>query len=962
VSKSTVSRPLVLVLIAALAPAMLVPLGVVRADHGGAGHLLISEVVTGGASASDEFVELYNPGPLELPLEGLELVYVSASGATITRRAAWDLGAPSVPAGHHVMVANELGAYASIADALYGSGMAATGGSVALRIQGATTAIDAVGWGTAVSTWLEATPAPVAPAGSSLERLPGGAAGSTQDTDNNLADFVVRSMPDPQNSTSPATPDPDQPTPTPTPTPAWTSSSGPSPTTSLTPSPAPSASPGFEVVSVATARALPNGTQVTIEGTALTGSSFNDGGGYVADSTGGVAVLVTDGAYERGALLRVKGTLDDRFSQRTIRVMGADVAVIGEGSDPSPTARATGAIDESVEGGLARINGVITGSPTELTAGLAFDVDDGSGSTRVIVVSLSEIDTSSWLREARVDLVGVVGQRDSSGSGSVGYRVQPRDASDVISVGPPNSSPSASGSVQPTASPDASEDPVGITSIADARMAPKNARVRVRGVVTLPPGIVDPVSAVIQDGTGAIMLRVGDEVGSLQRGSLVEVDGVRSTKSGMETLRVTTPARALGNAVEPDVRTVRTGEVAEGDEARLVSVRGALVASARRASSGTVSFEIDDGSGPLRVSFGASLAVEHELLTAGAWIEVRGVLGQETTGALPTRGYRVWPRHASDLRMLAEATDPATASAAPDQGSTASGSGEGSVSGPTEALDAVGSDDLTGLRIGATLVVAAWPELGIAGVLWDGERLVAIADETAGRLSGVIGARRPPLALELGGLRAVGSLPGTSIPVVALGDGPDDLTIHGTPPAPPATSLSAASASAKWVSIVGRLSGDGSSQREIILPGRRVPIERRCDDEHAWPDGSVSITGVALGEPVRLIVPCGGVAAAPILARAMSAPVMAGTPATRDPRFERLTHSSDPGRFLAAGLLGLGSLVISVGAVLYRRFHGEGIDPEPAAGTPVSHEPPDGDARRPPTLSLVRVPHERGSP
>lgn len=959
-SKSTASRPLVLVLIAALVPAMLVPLGVVRADHAGAGHLLISEVVTGGASASDEFVELYNPGPLALPLEGLELVYVSASGATITRRAAWDLGAPSVPAGHHVMVANELGAYASIADALYGSGLAATGGSVALRIQGATTAIDAVGWGTAVSTWLEATPASVAPAGSSIERLPGGAAGSTQDTDNNLADFVVRSVPDPQNSTSQATPDPDQPSPTPTP--AWSSSSGPSPTTSLAPSPAPSASPGFEVVSVATARALPNGTQVTIEGTALTGSSFNDGGGYVADSTGGVAVLVTDGAFGRGALLRVTGTLDDRFSQRTIRVTGADVAVIGEGSDPSPTARATGTVDESVEGGLARIYGVITGSPTELTAGLAFDVDDGSGSTRVIVVSLSEIDTSRWLREARVDLVGVVGQRDATGSGSVGYRVQPRDASDVISVGPPNSSPSASGSVAPTASPDASEDPAGITSIADARMAPKNARVRVRGVVTLPPGIVDPVSAVIQDGTGAIMLRVGDEVGSLPRGSLIEVDGVRSTKSGMETLRVTTPARALGTAVEPDVRTVRTGEVAEGDEAQLVSARGALVTSARRASSGTVSFEIDDGSGPLRVSFGASLAVEHELLTAGAWIEVRGVLGQETTGALPTRGYRVWPRDASDLRMLAEATDPAPASAAPDQGSTASGSGQGLGSGPTEALGAVGRDDLTGLRIGATLVVAAWPELGIAGVLWDGERLVAIAEETTGRLSAVIGARRPPLALELGGLRAVGSLAGTSIPVVALGAGPDDLTIHGLPPAPPATSLSAASASAKWVSIVGRLSGNGSSEREIILPGRRVTIERRCDDEHAWPDGSVAITGVALGEPVRLMVPCGGVAAAPILSRAMSAPVTARTPATRDPRFEPLTHSSDPGRLLAAGLLGLGSLVIAVGAVVYRRFHGEGIDPEPAAGTPVSHEPPDGDARRPPTVSLVRMPHERGSP
>ena len=40
----------------------------------GAGHLVISELQTGGASASDEFVELYNPTDVALPLEGLELV------------------------------------------------------------------------------------------------------------------------------------------------------------------------------------------------------------------------------------------------------------------------------------------------------------------------------------------------------------------------------------------------------------------------------------------------------------------------------------------------------------------------------------------------------------------------------------------------------------------------------------------------------------------------------------------------------------------------------------------------------------------------------------------------------------------------------------------------------------------------------------------------------------------------
>lgn len=218
------------------------------------GHLVVSEVATGGASASDEFIELYNPGALAMPLEGLELVYVTASGATISLRAAWDLGAADVPPGGHVLVANEAGIYASIADVTYVAGMAATGGSVALRIQGAATAIDAVGWGTADSTWMEGSPLGAPASGGSAERLPGRAAGSTQDTDDNATDFVLRPDTDPQNSTSPPVPDPGAP-PSVTPGPSGSPVPSGSPTGSGPASPTPA--PGPAPISVAAARAVP---------------------------------------------------------------------------------------------------------------------------------------------------------------------------------------------------------------------------------------------------------------------------------------------------------------------------------------------------------------------------------------------------------------------------------------------------------------------------------------------------------------------------------------------------------------------------------------------------------------------------------------------------------------------------------------------------------------------------------
>jgi hypothetical protein len=653
----------------------------IEAAAAGSGHLLLSEVMTGGTSASDEFVELYNPTSAELPLEGLELVYVSASGATVTRKAAWAAGAPGIAAGGHLLIANEAGVFAAVADAGYANGLAATGGSVALRIIGASTAIDAVGWGSAASTWLETQPAPAPAAGESLERLPGGSLGSGQDTDDNLLDFVVNSAPDPQNSASPpiqrvsspsasgsASASPSSPlasgsgvvSPSPSATTTPTTTPTPTATTSATPTPTPGP------ISIAEARALPDGSLLTIEATALTGSAFTDGGGYVSDESGGIAVLLADGAYDRGALLVVTGTVGDRYGQRTVRSDASGVVVVGEGSEPMPVSSSTGTIGEAVEGRLVRIAGSIVSSATVLSAGIAFDVDDGSGPVRVLLNGTAGIDADAWQRGAKVDLVGVVGQRDSGGTGSGGYRVQPRDAADIVALdAAPSSTPSptpvptatptpaATATVTPT--PTATQDPdlPPLVSVADARDAPRGTALRVRGVVTLSSGQIDPVEAVIQDATAGILIRISDDVGQLRRGQLVELAGVTSTKSGMVSLRVAEPPLVLGGAAEPEFDRSSTGALGEALEARLVAARGAITSSARRSPAGTVSRAIDDGSGEVRVVVPSGVAVDLSSLAAGAWVEVAGVLGQETTGAQPERGYRIWIREADDLRVLA---------------------------------------------------------------------------------------------------------------------------------------------------------------------------------------------------------------------------------------------------------------------------------------------------------------------
>lgn len=80
--------------------------------------ILVSEVVTGGQAASDEFVELYNASTVIVDLTGLELVYASASGATISRKVVWT-SPTQVSPGHHLLIANGAGTYAATADAVY---------------------------------------------------------------------------------------------------------------------------------------------------------------------------------------------------------------------------------------------------------------------------------------------------------------------------------------------------------------------------------------------------------------------------------------------------------------------------------------------------------------------------------------------------------------------------------------------------------------------------------------------------------------------------------------------------------------------------------------------------------------------------------------------------------------------------------------------------------------------------
>ena len=78
--------------------------------------LVVSEVQTGGTSASDEFVEIANQGSGPVDLMGLEVVYATSTGSTVTRKGTWTTSTVLV-AGQRILLANAAGLHAAIADA-----------------------------------------------------------------------------------------------------------------------------------------------------------------------------------------------------------------------------------------------------------------------------------------------------------------------------------------------------------------------------------------------------------------------------------------------------------------------------------------------------------------------------------------------------------------------------------------------------------------------------------------------------------------------------------------------------------------------------------------------------------------------------------------------------------------------------------------------------------------------------
>ncbi|MEK7612074.1 MAG: lamin tail domain-containing protein [Patescibacteria group bacterium] len=176
-------------------------------------HIVISEFQTSGGAGqtTDDFIELYNPLSTPFNLKGHRLVKRSANATKDTSIKSWTADTFIPAHGFYLWANSEFTSLGTVPDTTTTASIADDNG-IALREGPADTGtiVDSIAWGTASNGFGEGVLLPNANPNESFERKawdvacidPAGEKGNGCDTEDNTNDFMVVTVPNPQNTGS----------------------------------------------------------------------------------------------------------------------------------------------------------------------------------------------------------------------------------------------------------------------------------------------------------------------------------------------------------------------------------------------------------------------------------------------------------------------------------------------------------------------------------------------------------------------------------------------------------------------------------------------------------------------------------------------------------------------------------------------------------------------------------------
>jgi hypothetical protein len=193
-------------------------------------------------------------------------------------------------------------------------------------------------------------------------------------------------------------------------------------------------------------------------------------------------------------------------------------------------------------------------------------------------------------------------------------------------------------------------------SIFEARHMPLGSWVKIRGRITVPPGVLSDRIAYLQDQKSGIKIYLPkDHRRWAELGDRWEVVGHVRLYHGELEIRVSQRGDVdhlrSGDPTPP--LPIGTGVMVEPYEGMLVMLDGWAVDFERGGG-----FWADDGTGWARVYLDRDTGVTRPWLEVGQPLQVVGVVSQYTDEDPPVDGYRLLPRYPFDLVIQEPLTDP----------------------------------------------------------------------------------------------------------------------------------------------------------------------------------------------------------------------------------------------------------------------------------------------------------------
>jgi hypothetical protein len=476
-------------------------------------------------------------------------------------------------------------------------------------------------------------------------------------------------------------------------------------------------------------------------------------------------------------VLLVRGRLADPYGQLEVRPAGTDLTVEGSGPIPGPLALGPDGPDESDEGRLVWLTGIVVTRPTKATSGdISLTVERPGGSrVRIMADASSGIRIDSLALGGTYELTGIAGQRASKKGAHDGYRVWLRDLRDArltaaaISTSTPKPGASATASTG-----------IAKVSIA-AAMRATDRDVAIEAVVTAGASLLDASGRriVIQDASGAIEVLIPSDITAPRVGARIRVIGRSGTAYGAPRLRGTRVTRLGTSAVPQPLRL--SGPFTSAHTWRLVSIAGRI--GEVRKLDDRWRAEIVVGAHRLVVVGQPGARIPIERMIEGRSIEVVGIVRPAYPSATDRRA-TLLPRSGADVRV-AGGTTAGARSDAPVGGAsgtlaTAASGGQATVIPDVDLVDLERAVGRT-VRVGG-LVVDLRPD---GFTLDDGSAIGRIV--MAGDAADLAPLIEPGDALNVVG--RVDALDGAFVVIVehadaiALGSDPGTLTVAGPPEA-----------------------------------------------------------------------------------------------------------------------------------------------------------------------------------